>query len=155
MEISLTTLTRLCWLGQEVACWFQCWKNSVLFNRSNNTGAIDMKMDGSVLEKTSSCKMLGLTFSSKLDWGSDIISIAETTSKEIGALSRSMKFLSPEVALYIYKSTIQPSMGYSCHVWAGTPSCYLKLVDKLQKRICRTVGSSLAASLELLAQRRN
>ena len=30
MEISLTTLTRLCWLGQEVACWFQCWKNSCL-----------------------------------------------------------------------------------------------------------------------------
>ena len=29
-----------------------------------------MKMDGSVLEEKSSFKMLGLTFSSKLDWGS-------------------------------------------------------------------------------------
>ena len=37
---------------------------------SNNTGDIDMKMDGSVLEEKSSFKMLGLTFSSKLDWGS-------------------------------------------------------------------------------------
>ena len=32
-----------------------------------------MKMDGSVPEKKSSLKMLGLTFSSKLDWGSYII----------------------------------------------------------------------------------
>ena len=58
-----------------------------------------VKMDGSVLEEKSSFKMLGLTFSSKLDWGSYIISIAKTASKKIGALIGSMKFLSPEVAL--------------------------------------------------------
>ena len=95
--------------------------------------------------------MLGLTFSSKLDWCFYIISIAKTASKETGALIHSMKFLSPEVALYLYKSTIRPCMEYCCHVWAGAPSCYLELLDKLQKQICRTVGPSLAASLELLA----
>ena len=52
--------------------------------------------------------MLGLTFSSKLDWGSYVISIAKTASKKIGALTRSMKFISPEVALCLYKSTIRP-----------------------------------------------
>ena len=66
-----------------------------------------------------------------------------------------MKFLSPEVALHLYKSTIRSCMEYSCHVWAGAPSCYLELLHKLQKRICRTVGPSLAASLEPLARRRN
>ena len=35
------------------------------------------------------------------------------------------------------------------------PICYLELLDKLQKRICRTIGLSLAASLELLAHGRN
>ena len=61
-------------------------------------------MDGSVLEEKPSFKMLGLTFSSKLDWGSYCsfgISIAKTVSKKIGALIRSMKFFSPEVALYL------------------------------------------------------
>ena len=77
-----------------------------LFDRSKNTGAIDVKMDGSVLEEKTSFKMLGLTFSSKLDWGSCIVSIAKTTSKKIGALIHSMKFLFPEVALYLYKSTV-------------------------------------------------
>ena len=66
-----------------------------------------------------------------------------------------MKFLSPEVALYLCKSTICPCMEYCCHVWAGAPSCYLELLDKLQKRICRTVVPSPAASLEPLAHRRN
>ena len=127
----------------------------VSFDRSKNTGAIDVKMDGSVLEEKTSFKMLGLTFCSKLDWGSYIVSIAKTASKKIGALIRSMKFLSPEVDLYLYKSTIRPCMEYCCHVWACAPSCYLELLDKPQKRICRTVGPSLAASLEPLAHRRN
>ena len=79
----------------------------VSFDHFSNTGAIDMKMDGCLLEKNSSFKMLGLTFSSKFDWGSYIIFIAKTVSKKIGVLIRSMKFLSPEVALYIYKSMIR------------------------------------------------
>ena len=123
----------------------------VLFDRSDNTGAIDVKTDGSVLEEKSSFKMLGLTFSSKLDWGSYIISIAKTASKKTGILIRSMEFLSPEVALYLCKSTICPCMEYCCHVWAGAPSCYLELLDKLQKQIFRTVCPSLATSLGPLA----
>ena len=112
-------------------------------------------MDRSVLEEKSSFKMLGLTFSSKLDWGSYIASIVKTASKKIGALIRSMMFLSPEVALYLYKSTIQLCMEYFCHVWAGAPSCYLELLGKLQKQLCRAVGPLLAASLEPLDHRPN
>ena len=67
----------------------------VSFDRSNNNGSIDVKMDGSVIEEKSSFKMLGLTFSSKLYWGSYIITIAKTVSKKIGALIGSLKFRSP------------------------------------------------------------
>ena len=108
-------------------------------------------MDESVLEKKLSFQMLGLISSSKLDWGSYMISIAKTASTKIGALICSMKFLSPVVSLYLYKSTIQPCMEYCSHFWAGDPSCYLELLGKLQKLICRTVDPSLTVSLELLA----
>ena len=57
----------------------------VLTDQANDNGSIDVKMDGSVLEEKLSFKMLGLTFSSKLDWGSYIISFAKTASKKIGA----------------------------------------------------------------------
>ena len=115
----------------------------VSFQHSNNTGAIDVKMDGYVLEEKSCFKMLGLTFSSKLDWGPYIMSIAKTVSKKIGTLIRSMKFLFPEVALYLHKSTIRPCMEYC------------DLLDKLHKWICRTMGALLATSLEPLAHYRN
>ena len=58
-----------------------------------------------------------------LNW---IISIAKAASKKIGALIHSVKFLSSEAALCLYKSTICPCMEYYCHIWAVAPSCYLQ-----------------------------
>ena len=43
-----------------------------------------------------------------------------------------MKFLAPEVALYLYKSTMCTCMEYCCHIWADAPSSYLELLDKPQ-----------------------
>ena len=73
----------------------------VLFDQSNNASSIDVKMNGSFLEEKSYFKMLGFTFFSKLDWGSYIIFIAKTAFNRIGALIRSMKFLSLDVAVYL------------------------------------------------------
>ena len=50
---------------------------------------------------------------------------------------------------------IQSCMDYCCHVQAGAPSCYLELLDKLQKQICRTVDPPFSASLEPLDHHRN
>ena len=52
----------------------------------------------------------------RLNWSS-YGGIAKTTS--IGALTRSVKFLSSEVTLYSYKSIIRPCIDYSRHAWAG------------------------------------
>ena len=132
--------TRHCGLGRKWLVDFNAAKTQLVsFDQFNNTGAIDMKMNDSVLEEKSSFKMLGLTFSSKLDRDSCIISITKTS----------------EVALYLSKSTIRPCLEYWYHIWAGAPSSYLKMLDKLLKRILETVGPSLAASLESLAHRRN
>ena len=55
---------------------------------------------------------------SLLNWIGTLILSA---SKKTGALICSVKFLSPEVALYLYESNIHPCMEYCCHFWAGTP----------------------------------
>ena len=55
------------WAGKWLVDFDAGKTQPVLFDQSKNTGAIDVKMDGSVLEEKSSFKMLGLTFSSKLD----------------------------------------------------------------------------------------
>ena len=46
-------------------------------------------------------------------------------------------------------------MEYCCYVWAGTPSCFLEMLDKLQKRIFGTIRHSFIASLEPFSHRRN
>ena len=66
-----------------------------------------------------------------------------------------MKFLSPQVFLYLYKFNIQPCKKYYCRAWAGSPSYYFDIFDKLQKPVCRTAGPSLTVSLEHLAYCQN
>ena len=74
--------------------------------------------------------MLWLTFYSKLDWASYIMSAAKITSKKIRALILSMRFFYPEVGLHLFKPTKRPCVEYCCYVWAGAPSCYLNVLDK-------------------------
>ena len=83
--------------------------------------------------------------------------VALTLSVFLKLPPRKLEFneVSPEVAVYLYKSAICLCMKYCCHVWAGAPIYYLELLGKLQKQICRTIGPSLAASLEPLAHYRN
>ena len=103
--------------------WLVDFDATCLFDRSDNTGAIDVKMNRSVLQEKPSFKIMGLFFPTKLDWGSYTISISKTASKNIEPLVRSVKFLSPEVALYLFKYTIWPYMKYCCLVRVVAPSC--------------------------------
>ena len=62
--------------------------------------AFDRVLHAGILRKLRSYGISGQIFDSY------IISIAKTASKKNGALIRSMKFFSAEVALYIYNSTV-------------------------------------------------
>ena len=62
--------------------------------------------------------MLGLTFSSRLGWGSSIISIAKTASKKIGALIRSMKFFFLRL-LFIFINLLYTQVLWNTVVTSG------------------------------------
>ena len=91
-------------------------------------------MDGSLLNEKSLFQMLEVSLFSELDWDFQSFSIAKSASKKIRALIHFLKFLSSEVALYHYKSTIWSCMS------VDPPSCYLDMLDKLQKTVCSIVG---------------
>ena len=134
--------------GRNWIVGFNAEKTQLLsFDRSNNTGATDVKWMGLFLRKNHLLKMLGLTFSSKVDWGSYIISIAKTASEKIGAFISSMKFLLLRL-FSIYKSAIRSWMEYCCHVWAGgSSSC--------KNRYAVLLVPNLLPLLNSLAHRRN
>ena len=77
----------------------------VLFDYFNNTAAVYVKINRSALEAKLFFKMLGLSFSSKLDCGSYIIFVVKTVSKKLEALIHAMWISSTEAALYLHKST--------------------------------------------------
>ena len=93
--------------------------------------------------------MLGLTFSSTLNCGSYIISFAKFVSKKIRVLICSMKFSSPQVALYLYKSTLWPCMGrWSCLGMCFCQASETNMQDCWSFTCCLlwTIGSSLKCS---------
>lgn len=96
-----------------------------LFDGLNDSGTTDVKMDRSVLNGA----------------------IAKTASRKTGAYNCSIKLFSSEVPLNLYSSTVESFMEYCCHVWAGTLSGSLNMLNKLQKEVCKTVGSSFPTSL--------
>ena len=85
---------------------------------------------------------MGLTFSYTWIEALTLSLLLKLSSRR---LEPSMQLLCPEIALYLCKSTISPCVK----------DCYQELLDQLQKRICRTIGPSVAASLEPLARHRN
>ena len=74
-------------------------------------------MDGSVLEEKSPFKMLELT--SKMDWVSCIISIAEFASKKIGVLTYLLSIFLLRLLVYLYKSTTMHGILLSCLGWCS------------------------------------
>ena len=57
---------------------------------------------------------------------------------EFFEIYRTLQLLPCEVLLYLHKSTTLSCIEYCCHVWAGAPSCYLEMLNQLQKWVFRT-----------------
>ena len=46
-------------------------------------------------------------------------------------------------------------MEYCYHIWAGAPNCYLNMMDKVLKWVCRAAKPPLAPSFEPLGHPQN
>ena len=115
------------------------------------------KWIGLFSRKKSSFKVLGLTFSSKLGWAlTSLLLLKLPPSKlELWLILWSCFLL----RLLSISVNLPYADAWNAVVMSGlvpcASSCYLEYLDKVQKRICRTVGLSLATSLEPLAHCRN
>ena len=105
-ELKFDLLDTIDWGKKQLVDFDEEKHNIDSFHQSNNSGAIDVKMDWSVLKKTSSFNILGVSFSSKLNIGTYIVSIVKTAFKKSGALVFSLKFLSFDVAACLCKATL-------------------------------------------------
>ena len=59
-----------------------------------------------------------------------------------------MTCLSSEAPFFLGRYTMWLTMDVCIpNFWAGSPKCYLDTLDKLQKRICRTVCPTFSLSI--------
>lgn len=127
-----------------------------LLSHRNHQDPIDLTMSGSVLTGSSNMDILGVSMNSKVLWGDHIVGVARDASRRLGFLRRCKKYFSPQNLVVIYKAYIRPRLEYNSHLWAGAPSSYLMLIDRIQRRAIRLIGDSrITNKLDSLEHRRN
>ena len=92
------------------------------------------------LSIVNSMKILGMTFSSDLDWSQHVSNICSTANKRMHILRTLKPLTNPEELHLIYTSTIRPALEYGCQCFIGlnrTLSNNLSRVDKRAHKIIK------------------
>ncbi|CAH2019809.1 unnamed protein product [Acanthoscelides obtectus] len=114
-----------------------------------------VSMDGRVLPKSHSFRLVGVQITEDLIWHEHISSIAAAAGKKLGYLFRAKKYFSPHDILTLYKAQIRPSLEYCSHIWGAAAPTTLSMLDAVQRRAVRLIDdSSLTDSLGTLSHRR-
>ncbi|CAH1975825.1 unnamed protein product [Acanthoscelides obtectus] len=114
-----------------------------------------VSMDGRVLPKSHSFRLVGVQITEDLIWHEHISSTAAAAGKKLGYLCRAKKYFSPHDLLTLYKAQIRPSLEYCSHIWGAAAPTTLSMLDAVQRRAVRLIDdSSLTDSLGTLSHRR-
>ena len=127
--------------GRNLLADFNAGKTQlVLFQWSSNSGAIDVKMDGSVFEEKVSFKILGPSFSCKLDWGSYIVFLVKTASKRIVVLIFRRSFFR-KTFLFSWNTAWSTSIPWIMSGLVLLAASGLDMMGKIQKWAFRSCWS--------------
>ena len=122
--------------------------------RSNLPAQYPLFFDDTQLSPSPSLNILGISFSRDLNFKDHIISLAKSSCKKLGVLSRLRTFFSPAQLLTLYRGLIRPCMEYNSHVWGG--STHTALLNRVESKAFRLINSCpLTDSLQPLSLRRN
>ena len=84
--------------------------------------AIPVLLDGTMISRTDSMKLLGVTFSQDGTVKEHLTSKAATAGRLLGMLRRQSKFLSEEARYRVYVATTRPIMEYGSYVFVNAPA---------------------------------
>ncbi|CAH2001397.1 unnamed protein product [Acanthoscelides obtectus] len=114
-----------------------------------------ISMDGRVMPKSHTFRLVGVQITEDLIWHEHISSIAAAAGKNLGYLFRAKKYFSPHDLLTLYKAQIRPSLEYCSQVWGAAAPTTLFMLDAVQRRAIRLIDdSSLTDSFGTLSHRR-
>jgi hypothetical protein len=107
----------------------------------NSSSLNNINIDGLVIQRTDSAKILGVTICSDLTWNIHVKNIVSKASKRVYMLYQLKRSGIHQTDLItIYLSVIRPVLEYACPVWSTNLPAYLSdKIEMIQKRAMRTI----------------
>jgi hypothetical protein len=99
-------------------------------------------------------KIVGLTISHNLSWGTHVMNIHRKANRSLALLRRARRVLYPVALSTIYKSFVRSQIEYCCPIWMGAAPIFIKSLDRIQVRAIRILGDIEGNKLQSLAHRR-
>ena len=96
-------------------------------------------MGDSTLVEVDEFKLLGVTFSKDLSFDSHIDAVSNKVSKFSGFITRCTRDMSSYALLNLYKALVLPHIIYCACVWAPHQRNHLDRLEKVQRKITRTL----------------
>ena len=121
----------------------------VLFRKKSkkvNYDEIEIYLDEDRLKFEEEATFLGIIIDSHLNWDKHCNKVANTISRNNGALNRVKKLLPPDSLSLLYNSFILPHLQYGLAAWGGCSNQNKKRIVSIQKRAIRTVSKSYTNS---------
>lgn len=120
-----------------------------LYSAANNrkepflhfTSTADAKYQGDI-----SLRLLCLTFLTDRNWNHYIESIAKSSARKVGSLSRVRPFYLQNPCCAFIRLDIK----YCFHIWSISPAIYLKILDIIQS-FCSVISPSMVTRLYSLS----
>ncbi|KAH7951665.1 hypothetical protein HPB52_011152 [Rhipicephalus sanguineus] len=94
-------------------------------------------MRGIPLPSEDSLKILGVTFTSTLDFSLQVASVVARARRVLGFVSRVSKPCGPATFALLYTSLVLPILEYGCAVWSPNQQHLIARVESVQRRASR------------------
>jgi len=118
--------------------------NYVIFRSKRNkipSNICNLFLDGTVIERVSSVRFLGVILDETLSWLPHINHVKNKVAKGMGIISKARKCLKSKTLLSLYYSFIYPHLIYCIEVWGCTCKTYLIPILKIQRKAIRIMFS--------------
>ena len=116
--------------------------HELLIDFSRNQGHVVpyINMDGAVIQCSDKARILGVTFSSDLNWNVHVDNIISKAGKRIYMLYQLRAGIDQGDLLRTYVSVIRPVVEYACPVWStNLPKYWSDSIETVQKRALKSI----------------
>ena len=120
--------------------------NALIITKRNTRSPVQLKLEDKVITYVTSMKFLGVTFDSRLTWGTHIKNIHEKCQKDIQlmrVISYNKWSSDYTTLLRIYKSLILPKIDYASFLYINTAKTHKLKLDRIQYAASRIILGAL------------